>query len=104
MSHELRTPLNAIVGFSELLADRVHGPLNEKQAKQVGHIREGGRHLLVVTNEVLDLSRIEAGKMTLVLSRFDVVGLVEDALANVQPLAAEKRIALVCEFSGSSTC
>lgn len=100
MSHELRTPLNAIVGFSELLGDRVHGPLNDKQAKQIGHIRDGGRHLLAVINDVLDLSRIEAGKMSLVLSRFDVVSLVGSALANVQPLADAKRVELVSEICG----
>lgn len=100
MSHELRTPLNAIVGFSELLSSGVNGPLNDKQAKQVGHIFDGGRHLLFLINEILDLSRIEAGKMSLVLSRFDVVGAVENALANMQPLADAKAIELPREMCG----
>ncbi|HEX7604717.1 MAG TPA: histidine kinase dimerization/phospho-acceptor domain-containing protein, partial [Polyangiaceae bacterium] len=100
MSHELRTPLNAIVGFSELLSNCVHGPLNDKQAKQVGHIYDGGRHLLLLINEILDLSRIEAGKMSLVLSRFDVVGAVENALASMQPLADAKQIEMGRELCG----
>ena len=61
MSHELRTPLNAIIGFSEVLSERMFGEINEKQAEYIGDILESGRHLLSLINDILDLSKIEAG-------------------------------------------
>ena len=65
MSHELRTPLNAIIGFSEVLSERLFGEMNDKQAEYVRDITESGRHLLSLINDILDLSKIEAGRMEL---------------------------------------
>jgi signal transduction histidine kinase len=72
MSHELRTPLNAIIGFSEVLDERYFGELNEKQAEYVKDIHSSGRHLLQLINDILDLSKIEAGRMELDLADFDL--------------------------------
>ncbi len=69
MSHELRTPLNSIIGFSEILSDKLFGILNEKQQQYVGNILASGRHLLLLINDLLDLAKIEAGKMQLIPSR-----------------------------------
>src|SRR5262249_29500507 len=70
MSHELRTPLNAIIGFSEILADGMFGEVNEKQTEYLQDILESGRHLLSLINDILDLSKVEAGRMELELSEF----------------------------------
>ena len=72
MSHELRTPLNAIIGFSEVLDERMFGELNEKQAEYVNDILSSGRHLLSLINDILDLSKVEAGRMELELGTFDL--------------------------------
>ena len=72
MSHELRTPLNAIIGFSEVLGERLFGELNEKQAEYTDDILSSGRHLLSLINEILDLSKVEAGRMELELTAFDL--------------------------------
>ena len=68
MSHELRTPLNAIIGFSEVLIERMFGELNEKQAEYLNDIHDSGKHLLSLINDILDLSKIEAGRMELDLA------------------------------------
>ncbi len=86
MSHELRTPLNAIIGFSEVLLDRMFGELNEKQEDYLKDIFTSGKHLLSLINDVLDLSKIEAGRMELEPSEFDV----PNALANAQTLIRER--------------
>ena len=86
MSHELRTPLNAILGFSEVLGERYFGDLNEKQDEYVKDIRGSGEHLLSLINDILDLSKIEAGKMELELSDFDLPA----ALTNVVTLVRER--------------
>src|SRR5207249_1130744 len=72
MSHELRTPLNAIIGFSEVLTDRMFGELNEKQEEYLKDIYASGNHLLSLINDILDLSKIEAGRMELELTDFDL--------------------------------
>ena len=72
MSHELRTPLNAIIGFSEVLGERMFGELNEKQDEYLKDIYASGQHLLSLINDILDLSKIEAGRMELELADFDL--------------------------------
>src|SRR5439155_771618 len=77
---ELRTPLNAIIGFSEVLHERMFGDLNDKQAEYIHDIVESGRHLLSLINDILDLSKVEAGRMELELTSFSFPGALEDAL------------------------
>ena len=72
MSHELRTPLNAIIGFSEVLLERLFGELNEKQDDYLKDIHSSGKHLLSLINDILDLSKVEAGRMELELATFDL--------------------------------
>ena len=79
MSHELRTPLNAIIGFSEVLHERMFGELNEKQAEYIQDILASGRHLLSLINDILDLSKVEAGRMELDLAPFDLPAALENA-------------------------
>ena len=80
MSHELRTPLNAVIGFSEMLAEKVFGDLNEKQEEYVGDIHQSGKHLLSLINDVLDLSKIEAGRLELSLMEFPLEETIDNAL------------------------
>src|SRR6266536_972906 len=94
MSHELRTPLNAIIGFSEVLSERMFGEINDKQAEYLSDIMESGRHLLSLINDILDLSKIEAGRMELELSDFDVRGAIENTLTLVRERAQRRGIAL----------
>lgn len=94
MSHELRTPLNGILGFSELLVDERLGPLTDKQKEYITDILGCGRHLLQLINDVLDLSKVEAGKMDFYPEPFDPARAVEDVCAVVTPLAYKKRIAV----------
>ncbi|MCH8919750.1 MAG: GAF domain-containing sensor histidine kinase [Chloroflexi bacterium] len=92
LSHELRTPLNAVLGASELLADGLFGPLNEKQTEYVRDIHESGAHLLSLINDVLDLSKVEAGRLDLHLSHFDLRSLMESSCAIVRERAAIKSL------------
>ncbi|MDP9266924.1 MAG: response regulator [Acidobacteriota bacterium] len=94
MSHELRTPLNAILGFSELLDDQGPGPLNEKQARFVGYVRTGARHLLQLINDILDLSKIEAGQLELQCEDFHLYSAVPEVISLIRPLAMGKRVTL----------
>ncbi|MFA5115773.1 MAG: PAS domain-containing sensor histidine kinase [Candidatus Omnitrophota bacterium] len=94
MSHELRTPLNAIIGFSELMKEESVGPLNEKQEEYVDYIHESGKHLLSLINDILDLSKVESGKMALELGEFDLKTLLEKSLVFVKEKAAKHGIAL----------
>ncbi len=87
MSHELRTPLNSIIGFSEVLEDETFGPMNEKQKDYASDIVGSGKHLLSLINDILDLSKIEAGKMELLLSNFDLKNLLEESLVLVKEKA-----------------
>ena len=77
MSHELRTPLNSIIGFAEVLQDEKFGQLAEKQARYVNNVLTSGRHLLGLINDILDLSKVESGKMELALSKFLFPQLIE---------------------------
>jgi len=94
MSHELRTPLNAIIGFSEVLTDRMFGELNEKQEEYLKDIYASGTHLLSLINDILDLSKIEAGRMELELTDFDLPMAIDNALTLVRERAARRSIAL----------
>jgi PAS domain S-box-containing protein len=94
MSHELRTPLNAVLGFSDLLADERYGPLNDKQRRYIEHIHTGGKHLLTLISDILDLSKIEAGRMELAIGNLSVEGAFSEVLSVMQPLADKKSHAL----------
>jgi len=94
MSHELRTPLNAIIGFSEVLGEKMFGELNEKQNEYVDDIHSSGHHLLSLINEILDLSKIEAGRMELELAKFDLPLTVENAITLVRERASRHGITL----------
>jgi two-component system, NtrC family, sensor kinase len=94
MSHELRTPLNAIIGFSEVLTDRMFGELNEKQEEYLKDIYASGTHLLSLINDILDLSKIEAGRMELELTDFHLPHAIENALTLVRERAGRRGIAL----------
>ena len=100
MSHELRTPLNAVIGFSEVLLERMFGDLNERQEDYLRDIRDAGRHLLALLNDVLDLSKVEAGQMELELTTFDAAGAFQYALSLVRERAAQHRIGLTLDLSG----
>jgi len=94
MSHELRTPLNAIIGFSEVLSERMFGEINEKQAEYIDDILHSGQHLLSLINDILDLSKIEAGRMELELSEFDLPSTIENTLTLVRERAMRRGIEL----------
>jgi signal transduction histidine kinase len=94
MSHELRTPLNAIIGFSEALRERMFGELNEKQADYLKDIHDSGRHLLSLINDILDLSKIEAGRMELELSTFHLPTAISNALVLVRERATRHGVQL----------
>jgi PAS domain S-box-containing protein len=90
MSHELRTPLNSIIGFSELLQGQGFGPLSERQARYVGHIHQSGKHLLQLISDILDLSKVEAGKLALQLQSLPVASTLEEILVIARGLAHKK--------------
>jgi signal transduction histidine kinase/DNA-binding response OmpR family regulator len=94
MSHELRTPLNAVLGFSDLLADKRCGELNERQQRYVSHITAGGKHLLRLINDILDLSKIEAGRLELSCEDLSVANIFGEVLSALRPLADKKTQAL----------
>ncbi len=94
MSHELRTPLNAVIGFSELLLERLFGELNEKQAEFLQDILSSGRHLLSLINDILDLSKVEAGRMELMLDCFNLPLAIENAMTLVRERASRHGITL----------
>ena len=97
MSHELRTPLNAVIGFSEVLLERMFGDLNERQADYLQDILSAGRHLLALLNDVLDLSKVEAGHMELEITTFPAAEALAYALSLVRERAAQHGIALALD-------
>ncbi|MBN3875417.1 MULTISPECIES: PAS domain S-box protein [unclassified Nostoc] len=99
MSHELRTPLNAILGMSEGLQESVFGSINERQVKAIATIERSGRHLLELINDILDLSKIESGKLELQLSDVSVQNLCDISLAFVKQMALKKKIRLINHIS-----
>ncbi len=94
MSHELRTPLNAIIGFSEILADRTFGDMNERQCKYANNILSSGRHLLQLINDILDLSKVEAGRLELARTSFSLANALTNVQSIVKTLAMKKGISL----------
>ena len=97
MSHELRTPLNAIIGFSEILADKTFGDLNDRQLKYSNNILNSGRHLLQLINDILDLAKVEAGRVELMRNTFSVANALAEVQTIVKMLANKKRISLEIE-------
>ena len=94
MSHELRTPLNSIIGFTGILRQGLAGPLNDEQNKQLGMVQSSGRHLLGLINDLLDLSRIESGRMELFVEEFSVADLVNEVVQSLTPQAEQKKLRL----------
>ena len=92
MSHELRTPLHTVIGFAELLIEEMQGPLNEKQKRYVGHIQRDAQHLLALINEILDLSKIEAGRLELRRETLAPDAVIEEAISSIRPRAEDKSI------------
>ncbi len=94
MSHELRTPLNAIIGFSEVLQERMFGDMNDKQTEYINDIHGSGKHLLSLINDILDLSKVEAGRMELELATFDVPSAIDNALTLIKERAGRHNLEL----------
>jgi PAS domain S-box-containing protein len=101
MSHELRTPINAIIGYNTLLLDHIYGPLNEKQTHGLQRTHRAANHLLELVNDVLDLSKIEAGKIELTLQPVPFPGTIEDLFVTVRPLTDEHETPLELRIEGS---
>jgi signal transduction histidine kinase len=99
MSHELRTPINAVIGYSTLMIDNIYGPLNDKQREGLQRTLRAARHLLELVNDVLDLSKIEAGKIELSMQPVNIPNLIEDLFVTVRPLADEHGTKLTFERS-----
>jgi signal transduction histidine kinase len=93
MSHELRTPLNAILGYTELILDNIYGETPDKMREVLDRVQRNGRHLLGLINDVLDLSKIEAGELTLTLADYSLKDVVHSVFGAVEPLANEKHLA-----------
>jgi signal transduction histidine kinase len=94
MSHELRTPLNAILGYTELVLDSIYGQVPDKVRDVLERVQTNGKHLLGLINDVLDLSKIEAGQVTLFLADYSLADLIQGVYVAVEPLAAQKHLAL----------
>jgi two-component system cell cycle sensor histidine kinase PleC len=99
MSHELRTPLNSIIGFSEVLFDETFGPLDEKQKKYVNNVLTSGKHLLLLINQILDMAKVEAGKMKLVLSSVPLKSLLNDISLLLADMVSKKKIEFLLEIA-----
>jgi PAS domain S-box-containing protein len=103
MSHELRTPLNAILGSSEILQAQAFGPLNEKQLRYAHNVEESGRHLLSLINDILDLSKVEAGKLELEIRPVSIESVCQTSLRLVKQLAHKKQLKLTSKFDQTVT-
>jgi two-component system CheB/CheR fusion protein len=100
MSHELRTPLNSINGFSEVLFDETFGPLNEKQKRYVNNVLTSGKHLLALINQILDMAKLEAGKVKLALSMLPMKSLLQELSLLVADMVTKKKLHMELEISG----
>jgi PAS domain S-box-containing protein len=98
MSHELRTPLNSIIGFTGILMKQIAGPLNDEQLKQLGMAKASAQHLLALINDVLDISKIEAGQLVVSYKNFNFYNMINKVISSVQPLADKKNIKLLSEI------
>ena len=98
VSHELRTPLSAIIGFSQILLDGIDGPITDEQGQDISQVNKSGQSLLALINQILDLSKIEAGKMDLTPERVDLPALVTSVLESISPLAQEKGLRIDTRF------
>jgi signal transduction histidine kinase len=98
MSHELRTPLNAILGYTELILDSIYGDMPQRMRGVLERVQTNGKHLLGLINDVLDLSKIEAGQLTLSLEDYSIADVVQNVVTAVEPLASEKSLALKVEL------
>jgi signal transduction histidine kinase len=94
MSHELRTPLNAILGYTELITDSIYGEVPDKIRDVIGRVEHNGRHLLGLINDILDLSKIEAGQLTLMFNDYSMKAVVDTVMSVVESLASEKKLEL----------
>lgn len=103
MSHELRTPLNSILGFTELLKDQAFGPLNEKQLLYLNNIASSGKHLLALINDILDLAKVDAGRVDLHRESLSIVQLLDEIQSNIRSLVDKKQIQLSREIASELT-
>jgi signal transduction histidine kinase len=99
MSHELRSPLHTVIGFAELLVEEIAGPLNEQQRRFAAHIRQDSLHLLSLINDLLDLSKIEAGRLELQRQAFQLVPVVEEVFLSIRPRAAAKSLEIQTDIA-----
>jgi PAS domain S-box-containing protein len=99
MSHEIRTPLSSVIGFSELLYDEISGPINDDQKKYLGYVTSSGQHLLSLINDILDLSKVEAGKMELQPTSFSISDLLKNSFSFIVEKAVKHNIKLLPEIS-----
>ena len=99
MSHEFRTPLNAMLGYTSMLLQGVAGPVDASVMRQLGRIESNGRHLLTIINEILDVSRIEAGRMPLEVSTFNVPDLIADVRAELEPAILRAKLSVTIDLS-----
>jgi PAS domain S-box-containing protein len=103
ISHEIRTPINAVLGYAGVLELGVHGPLNDQQQEQVRRILRGGRHLVALVNDVLDLAKVEAGEMTVLRQAVDIGAVCRNVVEMIEPLAAARRIPVEADACGPGT-
>lgn len=102
MSHELRTPLNSIIGFTGIILQEIVGPLSDEQRKQLTMVKNSAQHLLVLINDVLDISKIEAGQLEIVCEPYDLRRSIEETVGSARPIAEKKGIDLICTIASDN--